>query len=89
MRLSDTFRGEALPKTSCEGTEEQQRFTSILSVLSEVEGGGWSTPNSGHFTLGKELRYPLYGGWVAIGVGLDRCGKPRPHRNSKPGSSRP
>jgi hypothetical protein len=27
------------------------------------------------------------GGWVGLGAGLDRCGKPRPHRNSIPGPS--
>jgi len=89
MRLTYTFRGEVLLKTRCEGTEEEQKFSYTLSVLSEVEGGGWSTPNSGHFTLGKGHRYPFYGGWVGLGVGLDGFGKPRPHRNSNPGSSRP
>jgi hypothetical protein len=29
------------------------------------------------------------GGWVGLGAGLDRCGKPRPHRDSIPGPSSP
>jgi hypothetical protein len=88
-RLAYTFRGEVLLKTSCEGTEEEQKFSYTLSVLSEEEGGGWSTPNSGHFTSGKEPRYSFYGGWVGLRVGLDGFRKPRPHLNSNPGSSRP
>ena len=57
MRLAYTFRGKVLFKTSCEVIDEEQKFCSTLSLLSEVEGGGWSTPNSGHFTPGKEPRY--------------------------------
>ena len=29
------------------------------------------------------------GGWVGLGACLDRCGKPRPHRDSIPGPSSP
>lgn len=53
MRLVYKLRGKVILKTSCEGTEEEQKFSSTLSVLSEVEGGGWSTSNSGILPMGK------------------------------------
>jgi hypothetical protein len=35
-------------------------YPSTLSLASVLGGGGWSTPRPGHFTPGKETRYPLY-----------------------------
>jgi hypothetical protein len=32
----------------------------FLSLTSTLDGGGWVTPRLGHFTPGKERRYPLY-----------------------------
>jgi hypothetical protein len=30
------------------------------SLTSSLDEGGWSTPRPGHFTLGKDTRYPVY-----------------------------
>jgi len=49
--------------------------------------GGWSTPRPSHFTPGKTWYWYCIGGWVGPRVGLDGCGKPRPHRDSIPGTS--
>jgi hypothetical protein len=35
-------------------------YSSTLSLTSALHNGGWSTPRPGHFTPGKENRYPLY-----------------------------
>jgi hypothetical protein len=35
-------------------------YSSTLSLTSELDGGGWSTPRPGRYTPGKETRYPLY-----------------------------
>jgi hypothetical protein len=37
---------------------------------------------------GKTSGTHCIGGWVGPNVGLDRCGKSRPHRDSIPGPSR-
>jgi hypothetical protein len=36
-------------------------------------GGGYSTPRTGHFTRGKETRYPLYRRLGGPQAGLDVC----------------
>ena len=36
-----------------------KRYRSTLSLSSELDGGGWSTPRYGRFTSGI-TRYPLY-----------------------------
>jgi hypothetical protein len=43
-----------------EGPEGEYRYSSTLSLTLALNGGGWSTPRPGHFTPGKETRYPLY-----------------------------
>jgi hypothetical protein len=43
------------PKTCHEGPEKEQRYSSTLSLISALDGGGWST-----LRRGEELRYP---GW--------------------------
>ena len=49
--------------------------------------GGRSTSRPGRFTPGKSTQ--CIGVWVGPRAGLDRCGKPRPHRDSIPGRSSP
>ena len=44
------------PRTGHEGSEEEQRYSSTLSLTSALVGGGWLTPRRGRF----ETRYPLY-----------------------------
>ena len=41
-------------------------YSTTLSLTSELDEGGWSTPGQGRFTPGKETRYPLYRrlGWL-------------------------
>ena len=39
---------------------ERKMYSSTLSLTSKLHGRGWSTPRPGHFTPGKENRYPLY-----------------------------
>jgi len=41
------------------------------------------------FTSGERPGTHCIGGWVGPRVGLDRCGKSRPHRDSIPGPSSP
>jgi hypothetical protein len=38
---------------------------------------------------GKDPGTQCIGGWMVPRVGLDRCGKSRPHRDSIPGPSGP
>ena len=53
------MRGKGHPITGHEGPEGEQKYSSTLSLTSALDGGGWSTPRPGRFTLGK-TRYPLY-----------------------------
>ena len=39
----------------------KQRYSSTLTLTLALDGDGWSTPRFGHFTSGKERRYPFYG----------------------------
>ena len=42
-------KGEVQPRTSHEGPEGEQRYSSTLSLTSALDGGGWSTPRPRHF----------------------------------------
>jgi len=53
-------KGKVHPKTGNEGPEVEQRYSSTLSLTSELDGGRWSTPRPGRFSPGKETWYPLY-----------------------------
>jgi hypothetical protein len=53
-------KGKVLPKTGHEGPEGEYRYSSTLSLTLALDGGGWSTPRPGHFTPGKQTRYPFY-----------------------------
>ena len=59
--------------------------SSILSLTSAMDGGGWLTLHLGRFPSGKETRYTLYRRLGGPQAGLDGCGKSRPNRNSIPG----
>ena len=52
-------KGTVHPRTGHEGPEGELRYSSTLSLTSALDGGGWSTPRPGRFTLGK-TRYPLH-----------------------------
>ena len=49
------------------------RGIALLSLTSELDGGGWSTPRPGRFTPAK-TRYPLYS---RVGRPLGRYGRMR------------
>jgi len=48
---------------------------------------GWSTPRPGFFAPRERPGSHCIGGWVSPRVRLDRCGKPRLHRDSIRGPS--
>jgi hypothetical protein len=47
------------PRTGREGPEGEQRYSSILSLTSALDGGGWLTTRPGRFTPGKGFRFLL------------------------------
>ena len=53
-------KGKVQHRTGHEGPEEKKRHSSTLSLISALDGGGWSTPRPGRFTPGKESRCSLY-----------------------------
>jgi len=42
-------------RTGHESPEEEQRYSSTLSLTLALDGGGWSTPCTGRFIPGKDL----------------------------------
>ena len=53
-RSCDAIKGKVNPRTGHEGPEGEERYSSILSLTSALDGVGWSTPRPGRFTLGKD-----------------------------------
>jgi len=47
-------------KFTPEGPQGEWRYSCTLSLTSMLDGGGWSMSPPGHFTSGKDTRYPLY-----------------------------
>jgi hypothetical protein len=47
-------KGKVHPRTGHEGPEGEKMYSSTLSLTSVLDGGGWSTPHSGHFTPGND-----------------------------------
>jgi hypothetical protein len=62
------------PRRGHEGPEEEQKYSSTLSLTSALDGGGWLTPRPGRFTPEKETRYLLY---RRLGGPQGRCGRVR------------
>ena len=50
---------KVFPRVSSEGPEVKQRYSSILSLTSALDGGGWLTPRPGRLSPGKQTRYSL------------------------------
>jgi len=46
--------GKVRPRTGHEGSEEEKRYSSIFSLTSVLDWGGWSTSRPGFFTPGKD-----------------------------------
>jgi hypothetical protein len=59
VKLAGTRKGKVHPIIGHEGPEGEQRYSSTLSLTSEIDGGEGSTPRPGHFTPGKENRRRL------------------------------
>ena len=53
-------KGKVHPRTGHEGPERGYRYSCTLFLTSARDGGGWSTPCSGHLTLRKERWYPFF-----------------------------
>jgi hypothetical protein len=66
--------GKCHPTTDYEGPAGEQKYSSILSLTSVLDGSGWLTPCPGRFTPGKENRYPLY---MRLGGSQGRSGRVR------------
>jgi hypothetical protein len=60
-------------------------YSSALSLTSELDGGGWSTPRPGRFTPGKDpVPIVQKAGWAPgpVWTGAESLA---PHRDSIPG----
>jgi len=53
-------KGKGQPRTGHKGPEEEQRYSSSLSLTLVQYEGGWSTSRSGRFLQGKETQYLLH-----------------------------
>jgi len=60
VKISFIVKCEVHPRTSYEGPNEDKRYSSILSLISALDGSGWSMPRSGRLIPWKETRYTLY-----------------------------
>jgi hypothetical protein len=49
------------PRTDHEVPEDEYRYSSTLSLISALDGGGWSTTGPGRFTPQDRDPYPFYG----------------------------
>jgi len=47
-------RPEVHSRTGQEDPQEEERYSSTLSLTSALDGGGWSAPCPGRFTPGKD-----------------------------------
>jgi hypothetical protein len=47
--MGDPRKGKGRTKTGYEGPEGKQRYSSTLSLISALDGGGWLVPRLGRF----------------------------------------
>jgi hypothetical protein len=52
--VSVGVKGKGHPRTGREGPEGESWYSSILSLTSALDEGGWSTPRPGRFTPGND-----------------------------------
>jgi hypothetical protein len=52
--IDNNSKGNYHPRTGHKGPEEEQRYSSTLSLTPALDGVGWSTPGPGRFTPGKD-----------------------------------
>ena len=82
-------KGKALPRPGHEGPERKQMYSSTLPSTLALEGGGWSMPSPGHFTLGKDpVPIVQEAGWAPgpVWMGVENL---TPHWDLIPGPSNP
>ena len=87
VKLKNIFRlykgkGNRHPITGHEGPEEEWRYSSTLSLTSELDGVSGQSHAPAILPPGKRPGTHFTGGWVGPRTGLDGCGKPRPYRDS-------
>ena len=58
------------------------RGIALLSLMSALDGGWWSTPRPGRFTPGERPATYCIVGWVGHRAGLDGFGKSQPCQDS-------
>jgi len=81
-------KGNVHPRSGHEGPEWELRYSYTLSLTSALDG----VSGQRYATAALPRERPgthCTGGWLGLRVGLDRCGKYLPHRDSIPGPSSP
>jgi hypothetical protein len=87
--LKGKGKGKVHARTGHEGPEEEEMYSSTLSLTLALDGGVLTKPRPGRFTSGKQTCYPLYRrlggpqGWSG------RVQKISPYRDPIPGLSSP
>jgi hypothetical protein len=59
IKIAQLKDGKVHPIRDHEGPEEDYSYSSLLSLTSARDGGGWSVLRPGRFTPGKETRCSL------------------------------
>ena len=83
------LKGTAHSVTRYKGTEGKKRYSPALSLISVLDGGGWSRPQPDRLTPRNTTSTHCTRSWVGPGVGLDGRRKSRPHRGSSCKTSGP
>jgi hypothetical protein len=82
-------KGRVGPGKGHEGPKVEKWYNYTLSLTSELDVGGWSTPRPGRFTLGKDPEHIVQEtGWDPgpAWTGVENLA---PHRDSIPGPHSP
>jgi hypothetical protein len=53
IKVPVDIKGKVHPKAGHEDPDGEKRYSSILSLTSALDGGGWTTPRPGRFTPSK------------------------------------
>ena len=80
-------KGKGLPITGHGGPEREEMSSSTLPSTSALDGVGVQRHAPAALLPRKIPGTHCTGGWVGPRVGLEGCGKSRPHRDSIPGPS--
>ena len=85
------YKGEVCPRTGHESTEGELKYSSILSITLELDGGGWSTPRPDRLPPppGKKRGTHCIGGWLGLVAGLNGYRKSRPPPGFDPRTVQP